>query len=593
MDYTLSSTGAYDLTSNNLYSDNATIFSSLSVSGINILSSINNLNTSVSSLNGYIGTSPSGLNITGSTKISFYVGSSALTYIDQTGLNIFHTGRTTFPFSYDGYYNIRDRLDQLYFVMQDTPDSIIKYDNDNNTVIKINQSDIYSASTPSKNYPKRIIFKDFLNNVPAYINTTGLNLLDVNGNYNNINALFTTTSNSLLLCSKKNMVDISGDLNVFNMTSVTILGVTYTGGTWLKVADTLNNNISGVTSLNNNYSSLLSQLTTISGNISNIANIANYYSGLQSSLAVVNGVVSGSGLVLAFNLKEDKFDAALPLLKTAPSGTTSFNTLSLKIAGALSIDSNNSLTINTQGFLTPSYGDLGLLPTPSGYTSSSNSYVVLKQISQPMTCSSSLNVMGNLTCQTINSQYSTMPSILFSTSQTIINIPSTTVQSMLISTSGTILNNQITAASSLNVVGSIYAPNIPNQTPFTIYINTPCVIGSTNYYRYDLDLTKYTTFITVGIIAQTRKFKFMCWLSSGAHNSGLYSLNYDIDYSFSSNLNNYNGLNALAYGFPYPNYNLNQITPNGLFIWKNTFNYITIFCKTQINLHCMIIDYLG
>ena len=85
----------------------------------------------------------------------------------------------------------------------------------------------------------------------------------------------------------------------------------------------------------------------------------------------------------------------------------------------------------------------------------------------------------------------------------------------------------------------------------------------------------------------------MCWLSSGAHNSGLYSLNYDIDYSFSSNLNNYNGLNALAYGFPYPNYNLNQVTPNGLFIWKNTFNYITIFCKTQINLHCMIIDYLG
>jgi len=357
MDYTLSSTGAYDLTSNNLYSDNATIFSSLSVSGINILSSINNLNTSVSSLNGYIGTSPSGLNITGSTKISFYVGSSALTYIDQTGLNIFHTGRTTFPFSYDGYYNIRDRLDQLYFVMQDTPNSIIKYDNDNNTVIKINQSDIYSANTPSQNYPKRIIFKDFLNNVPAYINTSGLSLLDVNGNYNNINALFTTTSNSLLLCSKKNMIDVAGDLNVFHMTSVSILGVTYTGGTWLKVSDALNNIKSDNTSLNNNYSTLLSQLTTITGNVSNIADIANFYSGLQTSLAVVNGVVSGSGLVLAFNLKEDKFDAALPLLKTAPSGTTAFNTLSLKISGALSIDSNNSLTINSQGFSTPSYGD--------------------------------------------------------------------------------------------------------------------------------------------------------------------------------------------------------------------------------------------
>ena len=85
----------------------------------------------------------------------------------------------------------------------------------------------------------------------------------------------------------------------------------------------------------------------------------------------------------------------------------------------------------------------------------------------------------------------------------------------------------------------------------------------------------------------------MCWLSSGAHNSGLYSLNYDIDYSLCQNLSNFNGLNALAYGFPYNNYNLNQITPNGLFIWKYTFDYMTIFSKNQINLQCIIIDYLN
>ena len=36
------------------------------------------------------------------------------------------------------------------------------------------------------------------------------------------------------------------------MTTYTILGIpTGTGGTWLNVADTLTNNISGVTSLNN------------------------------------------------------------------------------------------------------------------------------------------------------------------------------------------------------------------------------------------------------------------------------------------------------------------------------------------------------
>ena len=86
----------------------------------------------------------------------------------------------------------------------------------------------------------------------------------------------------------------------------------------------------------------------------------------------------------------------------------------------------------------------------------------------------------------------------------------------------------------------------------------------------------------------------MGWLSSGAH-SGLYSLNYDIDYSFCQleNLSNYNGLNAFAYGWPYQNYNLNQITTNGLFIWKYNFNCMTIFCKTQTKLQCIIIDYLN
>ena len=42
------------------------------------------------------------------------------------------------------------------------------------------------------------------------------------------------------------MVDAGGNLNVFEMTTYTILGIpTGTGGTWFKVADTLNNNISG------------------------------------------------------------------------------------------------------------------------------------------------------------------------------------------------------------------------------------------------------------------------------------------------------------------------------------------------------------
>ena len=58
----------------------------------------------------------------------------------------------------------------------------------------------------------------------------------------------------------------------------------------------------------------------------------------------------------------------------------------------MALDSSIILTFNTVGFLTPTYGDLGLMPNASGL-----SYVVLKNKSQPMTCMISLNVAGNTT----------------------------------------------------------------------------------------------------------------------------------------------------------------------------------------------------
>ncbi len=57
-----------------------------------------------------------------------------------------------------------------------------------------------------------------------------------------------------------------------------------------------------------------------------------------------------------------------------------------------------------------------------------------------------------------------------------------------------VYNNDITAKSTL------YAVNIPKnkQTMFNIVLVTLCSIGSTTYYKYDLDLRLYTKFITIG-----------------------------------------------------------------------------------------------
>jgi hypothetical protein len=46
-------------------------------------------------------------------------------------------------------------------------------------------------------------------------------------------------------------------------------------------------------------------------------------------------------------------------------------------------------------------------------------------------------------------------------------------------------------------------------------------------------------------------------------------------------------LNAIAYGFPYPNVNMNQITPNGLFVWKNTkVDALSSYSKLNIDNLC-------
>jgi hypothetical protein len=164
-----------------------------------------------------------------------------------------------------------------------------------------------------------------------------------------------------------------------------------------------------------------------------------------------------------------------------------------------------------------------------------------------------------------------------------------------------IVQGNTTINSNLNVLGNIYAANLPNVSTFNIVITKSVLINSGQYYKYDLDLRPYTTSNTTFPFISIRKFKFMCSLASGAHNLGLYTLNYDIDYSDinypstgpQASLAQYNGINCLAVGFPYDNLKLNQITSNGLFILKKDFNYIIIVSKNSVNLLCMITDYLA
>ena len=164
---------------------------------------------------------------------------------------------------------------------------------------------------------------------------------------------------------------------------------------------------------------------------------------------MVNGFINSTGLVLAFVLKMERFTPTNPLSIVPPGEGEPFNKLESNYNGALALDSSNNLTINTVGFLTPTCGDLGLIPTPNGITSTSSSYVVLKNISQPMICQSSFNVSSMTTLSnntTIDSSLNVSGITIFSNN--------TTISGILNVSGNSNFNNSVTINSSLNVTGA-------------------------------------------------------------------------------------------------------------------------------------------
>jgi hypothetical protein len=111
--------------------------------------------------------------------------------------------------------------------------------------------------------------------------------------------LFTMTNNS----SDKIMVDSDGNLKVYITTT----------NTWLDVPDNL---------LNYNAQNISGQIkkatNSVIGVVGALATLGSHYQSLQLTAAVVAGIVVNSGLLLAFTLKEDNFDAKLPLTKRVP-----------------------------------------------------------------------------------------------------------------------------------------------------------------------------------------------------------------------------------------------------------------------------------
>jgi hypothetical protein len=46
--------------------------------------------------------------------------------------------------------------------------------------------------------------------------------------------------------------------------------------------------------------------------------------------------------------------------------------------------------------------------------------------------------------------------------------------------------------SNLNILGNMYAANVPNVSTFNVVITTSVLLNSSTDYKYDLDLRQYT-----------------------------------------------------------------------------------------------------
>ena len=145
-------------------------------------------------------------------------------------------------------------------------------------------------------------------------------------------------------------------------------------------------------------------------------------------------------------------------------------------------------------------------------------------------------------------------------------------------------------------------PNILKKYGFMCSISTAVTINSSNFFKVDIDLTKYTS---IQYLDQTsepyRIFKITVFKNSAyfsAINNDIPDiLSYEIymsnKISNGSLSNEISGINICAIGYPI-NYKLDKVMPTSIFLMNNSnFNYISIISTSNTNVRCIITDLLN
>ncbi len=147
-------------------------------------------------------------------------------------------------------------------------------------------------------------------------------------------------------------------------------------------------------------------------------------------------------------------------------------------------------------------------------------------------------------------------------------------------------------------------PNVSKKFGFLCSLSTSIYPngGSTQYYKYDIDLTKYTTVANLPNNDPYRIFKINIFKSSCYFGTIINDvpdiISYEIYMSNKASAGNANetaGINICAVGNPI-NYKLDKVMPNNLFLMKDSstdFNTLSILSSSILEVRCIISDLLN
>lgn len=172
--------------------------------------------------------------------------------------------------------------------------------------------------------------------------------------------------------------------------------------------------------------------------------------------------------------------------------------------------------------------------------------------------------------------------------------------------SNSIVSNIYATSNAVKGIVQYEMPIVAKHYGFYISITTPIVIGTTTYYKYDINLTPYCNKGIIQIGPQSgdtfRSFKIRVMLGTMYFSYIINDLPnvcyYEVFMSYKNNAappNGVAGLNACAIGFPH-NPTLQTIMPNNLFVIKNgagSIDYITVVSTTPADVRVIIEDLIG